>query len=57
MFVLRQEDLSVEETVDFREPLQDEALRRAPISGMAVGEENVYLTLEGQSYVLSVDKP
>ena len=57
LFVLRREDLSVEETVDFRESLEDEALRRAPISGMAVGKENVYLTLEGQPYVLSVDKP
>ena len=57
LFVLRREDLSVEETVDFREPLEDEALRRALVSGMAVGKENVYLTLTGQPYVLSVDKP
>ncbi|MDP9474337.1 MAG: hypothetical protein M3R38_01325 [Actinomycetota bacterium] len=57
LFVLRREDLSVEETVDFRESLEDEALKSAPVSGMAVGEENVYLTLEGQPYVLSVDKP
>ena len=57
LLVLRREDLSVEETVDFREPIEDEALKSAPVSGMAVGEENAYLTLEGQPYVLSVDKP
>ena len=57
LFVLRREDLGVEETVDFREPIEDEAPKSAPVSGMAVGEENVYLTLQGQPYVLSVDKP
>ena len=57
LFVLRREDLSVEETVDFREPIEDEALKSAPVSGMAVGKENVYLTLTGQPYALSVDKP
>lgn len=57
LFVMRREDLSVEETVDFRRPLRDEALANVPVSGMAVGKENVYLTLEGQPYVLSVDKP
>ncbi|MDP9476125.1 MAG: hypothetical protein M3R38_10660 [Actinomycetota bacterium] len=57
LFVMRREDLSVEETVDFRAPLGDEALKRAPVSGMAVGKEKVYLTLEGQPYVVSVDKP
>ncbi|PLS86525.1 MAG: hypothetical protein CYG60_06775, partial [Actinobacteria bacterium] len=57
LFVLRREDLSVEESVDFREPIEDEALKRAPVSGMAAGKENVYLTIDGQPYVLSVDKP
>lgn len=52
LFVMRREDLSVEETVDFREPLADEALKSAPVSGMAVGKEKVYLTLEGQPYVV-----
>lgn len=57
LFVMRREDLSVEEVVDFRGPLRDGALERAPVSGMAVGKDNVYLTLEGQPYALSVDKP
>ena len=57
LFVMRREDLSVEEVVDFRGALRDGALERASVSGMAVGKDNVYLTLEGQPYALSVDKP
>lgn len=49
----------VVETIDFRRPLEEGALKSAPLSGMAVGPttERVYLTLEGEPYVLSVAKP
>ncbi len=57
LFVMRREDLSVEEVVEFRGPLPAGALKNAPVSGMAVGKDNAYLTLEGQPYALSVDKP
>lgn len=57
LFVMRREDLSVRETVNFRGPVRDEALKSAPVSGMTVGKERVYLTLEGEPYVLGVDKP
>jgi hypothetical protein len=32
-------------------------VRPANISGITVGAENVYLTLEGEPYLLSVKKP
>lgn len=44
-------------SVDFRRPLKEEALKEAKVSGMTVGEERVYLTLEGEPYALSVKKP
>lgn len=44
--------------IDFRRSLPP-ALARAPLSGLAVGPETdrVYLTLQGQPYLLSVPKP
>ena len=60
LVVMGRERLEVQETVDFGRSLEaseDETLRDAAVSGMAVGEENVYLTLEGAPYVLSIDKP
>jgi hypothetical protein len=43
-------------TISFRSALHGEA-RNAPLSGLAVGPERVYLTFEGQPYVLSIAKP
>ncbi|HWR48196.1 MAG TPA: hypothetical protein VN327_11385 [Pseudonocardiaceae bacterium] len=43
-------------TIGFRSALHGEA-RNAPLSGLAVGPDRVYLTLEGQPYVLSIAKP
>lgn len=45
------------ETIDFRAALRTEALKKAPLSGLAVGPDRVYLTLEGQPHVVSVAKP
>lgn len=47
----------VVETIDFRGALEQVELRSAPLSGLAVGRDRVYLTLKGQPYVVSVTKP
>lgn len=47
----------VVDTIDIRTALQDEALRKAPLSGLAVGPDRVYLTLQGHPSVVSVAKP
>jgi hypothetical protein len=44
-------------TIDFRSALQGIALQNAPLSGLAVGPDRVYLTLEGQPSVVSIAKP
>ncbi|MFD5494446.1 hypothetical protein ACFYY3_05355 [Streptomyces sp. NPDC001812] len=38
-------------------PVRDAAARKAPLSGMAVGPERVYLTLRGVPYALGVAEP
>ncbi|MBW0011071.1 MAG: hypothetical protein JO063_13320, partial [Pseudonocardiales bacterium] len=43
-------------TIGFRSALPG-AARDAPLSGLAVGPDRVYLTLQGQPYVLSIAKP
>lgn len=43
-------------TIDFRSALRGEA-RDAPLSGLAVGPDRVYLTLKGQPYVVSIAEP
>jgi hypothetical protein len=48
---------SIVDTIDFRRPLEGDVLQRAPLSGLAVGDDRVYLTLEGEPYVLSITKP
>lgn len=48
---------SIVDTIDFRTVLHREALRSAPLSGLAVGDDRVYLTLEGEPYVVSIAKP
>lgn len=43
-------------TIDFRSALPD-AARDAALSGLAVGPDRVYLTLQDQPYLLSIVKP
>lgn len=44
-------------TVDFRSALPSDALKNAPLSGLAVGLDRVYLALKGQPYLVSLAKP
>ncbi|PWI06071.1 hypothetical protein DIZ27_35635 [Streptomyces sp. NWU339] len=48
---------TVVKSVDFRAPVKDTEVRKAPLSGMTVGPERVYLTMRGVPYALSVAKP
>jgi hypothetical protein len=48
--------IPVLKSVDFRADLPG-AVRSAPLSGLAVGPDRVYLTFAGQPYVLSLSKP
>jgi hypothetical protein len=43
--------------IDYRTALEDEALEAAPLSGIAVGMTRVYLSLEGEPYLVSIAKP
>ena len=43
-------------TIDFRSALPAEAAH-APLSGLAVGPDRVYLSVEGQPYVVAIVKP
>jgi hypothetical protein len=43
-------------STDFRSALQGD-VKNAPLSGLAVGPDRVYLTFKGQPYVVSVAKP
>ncbi len=44
-------------SVDLRPALNRKSIAKANLSGLAVGEEHVYLTLERKPYVLQVEKP
>lgn len=44
-------------TISYRAQLPAGAARSAPLSGMAIGPDRVYLTLQEQPYVVSVAKP
>jgi hypothetical protein len=59
LVVMRRETLEPVETVDFSRLLDREGIRPAGISGITagMGGKEVYLTLEGEPYVLSVEKP
>lgn len=57
LVVMRRHDLKTYETTEYREPLERDPLKSAGISGLTVGKERVYLTLGGEPYLLSVDKP
>ncbi len=54
---IKYDTMQVVGSVDFRRPLKQKALEDAKVSGMTVGEKRVYLTLKGEPYVLSVEKP
>lgn len=53
---MKREDLSILETTDFRSFLEEQSLGDARISGMTVTRDRVYLTLEGEPYMLSLRK-
>lgn len=45
------------QSIDLRAALPDGPLKTAPLSGLALGPNQIFLTLQGQPYVLSVTKP
>jgi hypothetical protein len=59
LVVMRRETLKTVETVDLKNKLEHNGLHPKGVSGMATGESTggVYLTLEGEPYVISVRKP
>lgn len=57
LVAMRRESLKVVETVDFGRLLQREGITPDGVSGITVGKEDVYLTFEGEPYVLSAKKP
>jgi hypothetical protein len=57
LVAMRRATLEPVDSVAFGPLLERESVRPSDISGMTVGAEEVYLTLEGEPYVLSVEKP
>ena len=57
ILVLDPENLRTLETVEFDRFLDREALERAEPSGLAVGEKNLYLTFEGEPFLVQIEKP
>lgn len=57
LVAMRRKTLEPVEEVDLGSLLAREGARPAGISGIAVGEERVYVALEGEPYLLSVEKP
>lgn len=51
------DEFTLVDTIDYRAALSGEELGKAPLSGLAVGPERVYMTLRGQPAVVSVAKP
>ena len=56
LFQMKHEDLTVVESTDFRSYLRQEGLGEARVSGMTVTRDRVYLTLEGEPYMLSIPR-
>ena len=52
----RDNEFQVIERIDYRKALPTE-VKHTPLSGIAVGSERVYLTLDGEPYMVSVGKP
>lgn len=57
LMVLDSETLETVETVELGPLMAQEDLEAAEPSGMAVGEEDIYVTLRGEPYVLLIEKP
>jgi hypothetical protein len=59
LVVMRRETLETVETVDLGDLTERNGLRPTGISGITTGEsaDGVYLTLEGEPYVISIRKP
>jgi hypothetical protein len=59
LVVMRRETLETVETVDLRSKFEREGIDPTGISGTTTGESSggVYLTLEGEPYVMSISKP
>ena len=57
LVVLDSESLETVETVEIGPLVAQEGLEQAEPSGLTVGEENVYVTLKGEPYVLFIEKP
>ncbi len=57
LVVLDSQTLEIVETVEFGPILQGESLEGSKSSGLAVGGGTVYVTLEGEPYLLLVEKP
>lgn len=55
--MLDPESLGTLDTVQFDRSLGHETLRRAEPSGLAVGEDNLYMTLEGEPLLVQIEKP
>lgn len=57
VYVMDFASLKVLDTIDYRRPLERQRLEKAKLSGMAVGDKNIYLTLRNEPYVVSIRKP
>lgn len=57
LLVFDPENLKTLETVEFDRYLDRKALERAEPSGMAVGEDHVYVTLAGKPFLVQIEKP
>jgi hypothetical protein len=59
LVIMRRETLETVETVDLASKYEQEGLDPTGISGITTGESSggVYLTLEGEPYVMSIGKP
>jgi hypothetical protein len=56
LVAMKRDSLDVLDTVEFRSFLDQQGLGDARVSGMAVTGDRVYLTLEGEPYILSLRK-
>ncbi len=50
------ESLETRASVNFDKSLGQEALKKADPSGVAVGEDNLYLTLQGEPFLVQIEK-
>ena len=57
LVAMRREGLEPVETVEFGRLLERKGVNPAGISGITVGTVDIYLTLEGEPYVLGIKKP